>query len=92
MAGTTFAISITYVSKWYSPQKQGLILGIAGMGNLGSAVASFSIPLIFSSFGLPWVFWSLAIAVALMALLLWVGTSDHPSAASPKRCRNLYRY
>ncbi|MCM3019231.1 MFS transporter [Priestia megaterium] len=84
MAGTTFAISITYVSKWYSPQKQGFILGIAGMGNLGSAVASFSIPLIFSSFGLPWVFWSLAIAVALMALLLWVGTSDHPSAASPK--------
>ncbi|MGM7724785.1 MFS transporter [Metabacillus sp. Hm71] len=76
MAGTTFAISITYVSKWYPPQKQGLILGIAGMGNLGSAVANFLIPSIFSSYGLSWVFWSLAIAMACMSILFWVGTKD----------------
>ncbi|WP_226528726.1 MFS transporter [Metabacillus niabensis] len=76
MAGTTFAISITYVSKWYPPQKQGLILGIAGIGNLGSAVANFLIPSIFSSYGLSWVFWSLAIAMACMSILFWVGTKD----------------
>jgi MFS transporter, NNP family, nitrate/nitrite transporter len=76
MAGTTFAISITYVSKWYPPQKQGLILGIAGIGNLGSAVANFLIPTIFSSYGLSWVFWSLAIAMACMSILFWVGTKD----------------
>jgi NNP family nitrate/nitrite transporter-like MFS transporter len=76
MAGTTFAISITYVSKWYPPQKQGLILGIAGMGNLGSAVANFLIPSIFSSYGLSWVFWNLAIAMACMSILFWVGTKD----------------
>nr|WP_251027054.1 MFS transporter [Bacillus sp. ISL-46] len=71
MAGTTFAISKTYVSKWYPPQKQGLILGIGGMGNLGSAVANFLIPSIFSSFGLSWVFWNLAIAMACMSILFW---------------------
>jgi NNP family nitrate/nitrite transporter-like MFS transporter len=76
MAGTTFAISITYVSKWYPSQKQGLILGIAGMGNLGSAVANFLIPSIFSSYGLSWVFWNLAIAMACMSILFWVGTKD----------------
>ncbi|KKI90855.1 MFS transporter [Bacillus sp. SA1-12] len=76
MAGTTFAISITYVSKWYPPQKQGLILGIAGMGNLGSAVANFLIPSIFNSYGLSWVFWNLAIAMACMSILFWVGTKD----------------
>ncbi|MBD1382398.1 nitrate/nitrite transporter [Metabacillus arenae] len=76
MAGTTFAISITYVSKWYPPQKQGLILGIAGIGNLGSAVANFLIPVIFNSFGLAWVFWSLAFTMACMAIIFWFGTKD----------------
>ena len=61
MAGTTFAVSIAYVSRWFPPEKQGLILGIAGMGNLGSAVANFLIPTIYNSYGLEWVFWSLAV-------------------------------
>jgi MFS transporter, NNP family, nitrate/nitrite transporter len=76
MAGTTFAISITYVSRCYPSQKQGLILGIAGMGNLGSAVANFLIPMIFNSYGLSWVFWSLAITMAGMSIIFWIGTKD----------------
>lgn len=84
MAGTTFAISITYVSKWYPPQKQGLILGIAGMGNLGSAVANFLIPMIFNSYGLSWVFWSLAITMAGMSIIFWMGTKDVQRTSEPK--------
>ena len=76
MAGTTFAISITYVSRWYPPQKQGLILGIAGMGNLGSAVANFLVPVIFASYGLPWVFWGLAFVTGITAIIFWFGTKD----------------
>lgn len=76
MAGTTFAISITYVSRWYPPQKQGLILGIAGMGNLGSAVANFLVPVIFASYGLSWVFWGLAFVTGITAIIFWVGTED----------------
>jgi MFS transporter, NNP family, nitrate/nitrite transporter len=76
MAGTTFAISITYVSRCYPSQKQGLILGIAGMGNLGSAVANFLIPMIFNSYGLSWVFWSLAFTMAGMSIIFWIGTKD----------------
>ncbi len=76
MAGTTFAVSIAYVSRWFSPEKQGLILGIAGMGNLGSALANFFIPLIFNSYGLEWVFWSLAFAMGVMAIIFWIGTKE----------------
>ncbi|MBT2730417.1 NarK/NasA family nitrate transporter [Bacillus sp. ISL-75] len=76
MAGTTFAVSITYVSRWFPPEKQGFILGIAGMGNLGSAVASFFIPMIFTSYGLEWVFWSLAFALGVMSIIFWIGTQD----------------
>jgi len=76
MAGTTFAVSIAYVSRWFPPEKQGLILGIAGMGNLGSAVANFLIPMIFTSYGLEWVFWSLAFAIGIMSLIFWIGTQE----------------
>lgn len=76
MAGTTFAVSIAYVSRWFSPEKQGLILGIAGMGNLGSALANFFIPMIFNSYGLEWVFWSLAFAIGVMSIIFWIGTKE----------------
>ncbi|MEW9668513.1 nitrate/nitrite transporter [Ammoniphilus sp. 3BR4] len=78
MAGTTFAISIAYISKWYSPEKQGLVLGIAGIGNLGSAVASFSVPWLVSQWGIAWTFRLFAIALVLMAVFFWKGTSEHP--------------
>ncbi|SEN69561.1 MFS transporter [Lihuaxuella thermophila] len=78
MAGTTFAISITYVSGWYPPQKKGFILGIAGMGNLGIAVANLTIPVMLNEFGISWVFWTLAIVTAMMALIFWMGTKDLP--------------
>lgn len=84
MAGTTFAISITYVSRWYSSQKQGLILGIAGMGNLGSAVANFLVPVIFASYGLSWVFWGLAFVTGITAIIFWIGTEDIQTSGGTK--------
>ncbi|MBM7572811.1 MFS transporter [Aquibacillus albus] len=76
MGGATFAIAVTYVTRWFPPEKQGLVLGIAGIGNLGTAVASFTVPTIFSHFGLNWVFWGLAIAIGIMAIIFSLGTKE----------------
>lgn len=84
MAGTTFAISLTFVSRWYPPQKQGFILGIAGLGNLGGAGANFLIPSISSKYGISWVFFSLAIGIAVMAFVFYTFTQDPPKPAEPK--------
>lgn len=78
MAGTTFTIAVTYVTKWFPVEKQGLVLGIIGIGNLGTAVASLSLPTIVQHFGLQWAFWGLAIAISIMALLFWNGTTELP--------------
>nr|WP_252976598.1 MFS transporter [Geobacillus stearothermophilus] len=56
MAGTSFAISMTFVSRLTPPEKQGTALGINAMGNIGTAVASFSVPSIAAAFGVPWAF------------------------------------
>lgn len=84
MAGTAFAISIAFVSRWYPPDRQGFILGIAGLGNLGSAGANFLIPSVSSSFGISWVFFGLAIGIAVMAVVFQVFTKDPPKPAVPK--------
>jgi NNP family nitrate/nitrite transporter-like MFS transporter len=81
MAGTTFTIAVTYVTKWFPAEKQGLVLGIIGIGNMGTAVASLSLPTIVNVFGLQWAFWSLAIAISIMAMIFWLGTKDLPKPA-----------
>jgi NNP family nitrate/nitrite transporter-like MFS transporter len=86
MAGTTFTIAITYVTKWFPAEKQGLVLGIIGIGNLGTAVASFTVPSIVNLFGLQWAFWGLAFALSIMTVVYWLGTKELPK---PKEVKTL---
>lgn len=78
MAGTSFAISIAFVSKLTPPQKQGTALGINAMGNIGTAIAGFAIPSIAVAFGVQWAFWSLIIPIVAMIILIWFFTPDTP--------------
>ncbi|WP_163651841.1 nitrate/nitrite transporter [Listeria sp. PSOL-1] len=69
MAGTTFAVAISYVSSWFPPEKQGLILGIAGMGNIGNALAGLFIPRINNTWGFDSVYYSLIGALVVIIVL-----------------------
>ncbi|MCB0868685.1 MAG: NarK/NasA family nitrate transporter [Solirubrobacterales bacterium] len=50
-AGASFAVGVPFVAQWYPPGKQGFALGVYGMGNIGTAVAAFSVPAIRDSSG-----------------------------------------
>lgn len=76
MAGATFSIAITYISGWYSQKKQGFALGIAGMGNIGTAIAGFSVPMIVATYSISAAFRVLAVAIAIMAIIFYLGTKD----------------
>ncbi|ALF09797.1 MFS transporter [Parageobacillus thermoglucosidasius] len=84
MAGTSFAISVTFVSRLTPPEKQGTALGINAMGNIGTAVASFSVPSIAAAFGVQWAFWGMIIPVVIMLLLVWFFTPDMPKPKQQK--------
>nr|WP_233531067.1 MFS transporter [Paenibacillus alkalitolerans] len=84
MAGTTFAISLTYVSRWFPPDRQGLVLGLAGLGNVGGAVASFTLPTVLHGYGLQWVFWGPAVMIAIVTAVFWIGTKELPAPANVK--------
>ena len=88
MAGTTFAVSIAYVSGCYPSEKQGLILGIAGMGNLGTALASFLAPQIVNLWGLPWMFRIFALAILIISIIFWFGTTELQRTKDRKKLRH----
>ncbi len=78
IAGGSFAVGIAYVSRWYPPEKQGMALGIFGAGNVGAAVTKFLAPLVMVAFGWTAVAQLWALALVVMAVVFWFGTSDDP--------------
>jgi NNP family nitrate/nitrite transporter-like MFS transporter len=78
IAGGSFAVGVSYVSRWYPKEKQGTALGIFGVGNVGAAVTTFLAPFVMVAFGWPAVAQVWASALAVMALIFWFTTADDP--------------
>lgn len=78
IAGSSFAVGVSYVSRWYPKEKQGTALGIFGVGNVGAAVTTFLAPFVMVAFGWPAVAQVWATALAAMALIFWFTTADDP--------------
>jgi NNP family nitrate/nitrite transporter-like MFS transporter len=78
LAGGSFAVGVTYVSRFFPQEKQGTALGIFGAGNVGAAVTKFLAPFVL----LAWVWQSVAViwaaVLAAMAVVFWFATSDDP--------------
>ena len=51
VAGASFAVGIPFVADWYPQKRQGFALGVYGAGNIGTAVAAFSVPFLYTHFG-----------------------------------------
>ena len=85
LAGGSFAVSITYVSKFFPIEKQGAALGIVGAGNVGAAVTKFAAPIVMASIGWTGVATVWAIALAVTAVIFFVFTKDDPDLAERRR-------
>ena len=86
LAGGGFAVGITYVSKWYSQERQGMALGIFGVGNVGAAITSFSAPLLLITMGGRWqeVVGIYAVILFVVAVIFWLTTKDDPALVARK--------
>ncbi|WP_096241738.1 MFS transporter [Alteribacillus bidgolensis] len=78
VSGASFAVSIAFVSKWTPKEKQGTALGINGMGNIGTAAASFSLPAAAALLGIQGAFWMLMLPIVIMSILIWFWTPETP--------------
>lgn len=51
VAGASFAVGVPFVAEWFPQKRQGFALGVYGAGNIGTAIAAFSVPFLYSEFG-----------------------------------------
>ncbi len=77
-AGATFAVGVPFVAEWFPPKRQGFALGIYGMGNIGTAVAAFSIPAIRDAASQEVAGLVVGAVIAVYGLIWWSIARDVP--------------
>ena len=72
-AGASFAVALPQAGRWYPPHMQGLILGLAGAGNIGVVIDSLFAPGLAKAYGWQAVFGIVLIPVLLiLAVYIWL--------------------
>ena len=79
-AGASFAVGVPYVNQWYPRGRQGMALGLYGMGMGGTVVGALTAPRIADRWGLTAPFVVAIVLVAVMALVFWLLARNAPVA------------
>ena len=81
VAGGSFTVGIAYCARWFPRNRQGLAMGIFGVGNTGAAVTKLVAPTIVVAFG-----WAMVPQVyAVLMLVTAVRSGSSPLRGSPHR-------
>jgi NNP family nitrate/nitrite transporter-like MFS transporter len=72
-AGASFAVALPQAGRWYPPHMQGLIMGLAGAGNIGVVIDSLLAPRLAAAYGWQNVFGIVLVPVVLvLAVYIWL--------------------
>lgn len=82
IAGASFAVALPLASRWYPPEHQGLVMGIAGAGNSGSLLATLFAPRLAERVGWADTIGLLIIPVIIVALLFAALARDSPNPST----------
>ncbi|WP_232510209.1 nitrate/nitrite transporter [Paenibacillus crassostreae] len=66
VSGATFSVGVTSIPKYYPREKHGLVNGIYGLGNIGSALSTFFAPILATQFG-----WRSTVQFYLILLIIF---------------------
>jgi NNP family nitrate/nitrite transporter-like MFS transporter len=84
-AGASFAIALPLASRWYPPEHQGKAMGLAGMGNSGTVLASLFAPTLAKLFGWNAVLGLACIPLAIVLMVYLIMAKDAPNQPAPKK-------
>ncbi len=90
-AGASFAVALPQVGRWYPPHMQGLVLGLAGAGNIGVVIDSIMAPRLAEAYG-----WQAVFGIALIPAVLVLGvyvifSKEAPVDVKPKKIGDYVR-
>lgn len=78
VAGSSFAVALPLASRWYPPERQGLIMGITAAGNIGTVIANLSAPSLATLYGWHNVMGLATLPLALVLLIFVILAKDSP--------------
>src|SRR6516162_8313495 len=88
-AGASFAVALPQAGRWYPPSLQGVVMGLAGAGNIGVVLDSLLAPRLAEAFGWKNVF-GFAVIPAILVLICYTFVSKE--APGEVKRRNLSDY
>ena len=77
-AGASFAVGVPFVSRWYPAERQGMALGLYGIGMGGTVLGGLTAPRIADRWGLTAPFVVAMVLVGAMAIVFWLLARDAP--------------
>lgn len=85
VAGASFAVALPQSGRWYPPHMQGVVLGLAGAGNVGVVIDHLLAPRIAAVWGWEAVFGVALIPLALAFVLYAVFSKEPPGEFKKKK-------
>jgi MFS transporter, NNP family, nitrate/nitrite transporter len=92
VAGASFAVALPQAGRWYPPRYQGLVMGIAGAGNMGVVLETLTAPWLAEHFGWQNAFGCLLVFLVPTLIFYLLAAKDAPEMrqrASWRRYRAL---
>src|SRR5215469_17101583 len=84
-AGASFAVALPQAGRWYPPSMQGVVMGLAGAGNVGVVIDSLLAPRLAEAYGWKNVF-GFALIPALVVLVTYALVSkDAPGEVKRRK-------
>lgn len=90
-AGASFAVALPQAGRWYPPNMQGVVMGLAGAGNIGVVLDSLLAPRLAEAFGWKSVF-GFALVPAVLVLIFYVVVSrEAPGEVKQRRLSDYWK-
>src|SRR6516165_3370287 len=83
IAGSSFAVGVGFVSRWFPPEKQGGALGVYGLGNIGQSAAVFLGPVLAAVVGWQNIFRGAAVILVAWGIAFYALARNSPKTVCP---------
>lgn len=84
-AGASFAVALPQAGRWYPPGMQGVVMGLAGAGNVGVVLDSLIAPRLANAYGFQSVFGFALIPALIVFVLYIVFSKEAPGVVKAKK-------
>jgi MFS transporter, NNP family, nitrate/nitrite transporter len=84
-AGASFAVALPQAGRWYPPRLQGVVMGLAGAGNIGTVLDALIAPRIAATHGWRVVFGLVLIPAVFVLLAYVLFSQEAPGKVKPKK-------